>query len=123
MTPIITNDGFRSMARAVRNTTIYAAGMKSSDREVRFGLAQKWKQRIKAGNESFLATLGEFVQEQNWEVVHRLEGKGHVVTAEDLNEIVALVERFGAELVGMLLLGYGYARAEKTAAESDKPAN
>ncbi|MCC7422664.1 MAG: hypothetical protein IT428_20485 [Planctomycetaceae bacterium] len=123
VTEIITSDGFLSVARAVRNTTIYAAGMKSSDREVRFGLAQKWKQRIKAGNESFLATLGEFVQEQNWEVVHKLEGRGHVVSAEDLNQVVRLVEKHGAELVGMLLLGYGFARAEKVTTDADKPGN
>lgn len=120
VTEIITSDGFLSVARAIRNTTIYAAGMKSSDREVRFGLAQKWKQRIKAGNESFLATLGEFVQEQNWEVVHKLQGKGHVVSAEDLNQVVKLVADHGAELVGMLLLGYGFARAEKVTTDADK---
>ena len=111
---IVTRDGFRNLARAIRNTTIYAVSMSSSKREVRFGLAQKWKQQIKAGDAHFVATLSEFVQSQNWEVEHKLAGKAYVVTENDLNDVVELIETHGAELVGMLLLAYGFARAEST---------
>lgn len=116
---IIDSRGFQSVARAIRNTTIYAVGMKSSNREVRFGLAQRFKQRIRGGNAEFLAELSDFVQQQNWEVAHKLDGRGHVVTKEDLDQVVVLVHEHGAELVGMLLLAYGYSRAEKTGPAAD----
>lgn len=108
---IIENKGFKSIARAIRNTTVYAIGLEN--REVRFGLAQKWKQKIRAGNNEFAAELGEFVQAQNWEVVHQLKGNGHIVETADLDAVLGLIEEYGAELVGSLLLAYGYARAPK----------
>lgn len=110
---IIESTGFQNIARAIRNTTIYAAGMKNSNREVRFGFAQKLKQRIKAGDREFLAELSDFVQQQNWEIVHRLKGKGFQISDSDLNDIVALTEKYRAELVGMLLLAYGFSKAGK----------
>ena len=58
--------------------------MKSSGREIRFGFAQKLKQRIKAGDSEFLAELSDFVQQQNWEVVHRLNGKGFQVSGSSI---------------------------------------
>lgn len=119
---VIESPGFQSIARAIRNTTIYAVGMKSSNREVRFGLAQNLKQRIKAGDKEFLAALSDFVQQQNWEVTHKLGGKGHVVTTSDLNDVVELTEKHHAEIVGMLLLAYGFSRAEATGPREDAEA-
>lgn len=115
---IIENEGFRSVARAVRNTTIYAISIPNSKREVRFGLAQKWKQKLKDGDKAFLAEVADFIQAQNWEIMHRLDGRGHVVSTSDLEELVALVQEYGAELVGSLLLAYGYARAPKLEEEA-----
>lgn len=108
---IVEDKGFRSLARAIRNSTIYAIGLEN--REVHFGLAQRWKQKLKAGKKEFASELSEFVQAQNWEVIHRLKGKGHVVETTDLDAVLMLVEQHGAELVGALLLAYGYARAPK----------
>lgn len=114
---ITQSEGFLSVARAVRDSTIYA---ELKNRTVHFGLAQKWKQKSKAGNEEFLAALGDFIQEQNWEVQHRLKGRGHVVLTSHLDEIVDLVARHGAELVGSLLLAYGYARTPKVDKEPEQ---
>ena len=110
MTEIIESDGFRSVARAIRNATVYAISRPNSSREVRFGLAQKWKQKMKSGNEEFAAAIGEFVQDYNWEATYRLKGKRHTVTTEQLDSLVALIQARGAEIVGGLLLAYGYAR-------------
>ena len=107
---IVQNEGFRHLARAIRNSTIYAV-RKDSRREVHFGLAQRWKQKLKSGPAEFLAELSAFAQSYNWEVVHRLEGKGFLVSTGDLDSIVDLCETHGAELVGSLLLAYGYAMA------------
>lgn len=114
---IIENDGFLSVARAIRDSTIYA---ELKNRTVHFGLAQKWKQKLKAGDSEFLAAVGDFVQDQNWEVQYRLKGRGHVVLTNHLDDIVRLVQSYGAELVGSLLLAYGYARPPKADKEPEQ---
>lgn len=124
MQEIIESKGFQSLARAIRNATIFALidqkqGKRS--REVHFGLAQKWKQKIKGGEAEFIAALSEFVQQYNWESenldVGREKGsekwKYHKVNAADLDEVIGLVQAKGAELIGMLLLAYGYSRPPK----------
>ncbi len=132
MQGIIEIKGFQSIARAIRDATIYALSAQRQDRrsrDVHFGLAQKWKQKIKAGNAAFIAVLSDFVQQYNWESENLDKEKNkdaggwkqHKVNAADLDEVIGLVEEKGAELVGMMLLAYGYARAPKAgAAEQEK---
>jgi hypothetical protein len=115
---IIQNSGFRNLARAVRNTTIYAVGIKNSKREVRFGLAQKWKQSIKQGGGEFSIELAEFVQANNWEIVQKLAGLGFQVTTADLDEVFKLIEVHGEAKIGALLLAYGFSRAPKSEGEN-----
>ncbi len=117
MKEIVENPGFLSVARGIRNCTIYAVSL--GEREPRFGLAQQWKQKIKGGVGVFVPVLCDFVQAQNWEVEHRLKGKGHSIKKEDLDSVMGLIEKHSVELVGMLLLAYGYARAPKI--ETDNP--
>lgn len=112
---IITNDGFKSVARAIRNATIYALSLKR--REVHFGLAQEWKQKIKGGAKEFVPALADFVQRYNWESE---KIKAHVVKQEDLDTVIGLIDEHGAELIGMLLLAYGYARAPKIEQDIEK---
>ncbi len=112
---IITNDGFKNVARAIRNATIYALSLKR--REVHFGLAQEWKQKIKGGAKEFVPALANFVQRYNWESE---KIKAHVVKQEDLDAVIGLIDEHGAELVGMLLLAYGYARAPKIEQDVEK---
>jgi hypothetical protein len=114
LTEIVTNPGFLSIARAIRNATIYSIGEKSVDVETRFGLAQKWKQKLKGGEGEFLGAVGEFVQEYNWEVIHRRNRKYHVISTTDLDQLAELVKQKGAETIGLLLLAYGYSQAPKT---------
>jgi len=115
MKEIIENPGFLSVTRGIRNSTIYALSI--GEREVRFGLAQQWKQKMKSGKNDFVATLCDFVQAHNWEVENRLKGKGHLIKKEDLDSVLHLVDKHGSELIGMLLLAYGYARAPKVETE------
>ena len=110
---IIQNDGFKSVARAVRNTTVYAVSLSNSKREIHFGLAQRWRQAVKNGAGEFSVELSEFVQTNNWEVVYKLKGRGHQVTTAHLDEVFALIEKHGEEKVGALLLAYGFSRAAK----------
>lgn len=121
MKEIVENAGFLSVARAIRNCTIYAVSL--GEREPHFGLAQQWKQKIKGGSREFVPVLCDFVQTQNWEVEHRLKGKGHSIEKKDLDSVIALIEKYGAELIGMLLLAYGYARAPKVGNENIDSSN
>jgi len=117
---IIDDAGFQSVARAIRNTTIYAVGMESSKRTVNFGLAQRWKQKMRAGSGEFAAELADFVQANNWEVVHRLEGKGHQVSTGHLDSVFGLIDKHGEEKVGALLLAYGFSRAPRATTGADE---
>ena len=66
-----------------------------------------------------LQRFAEFVQQYNWESENldiKLPGDGwkhHKVNVSDMDEIISLINQYGAELVGMLLLAYGYARTPK----------
>lgn len=121
MKDIVTNSGFLSVARAVRNATIYAARSRSQPSfDVRFGLAQRWKQVIKSGKADFVAELSQFVQDYNWENTHRRESRFHRVSTEDLDDVIDLIEKHEQELIGSLLLAYGYSyRPRDPQAESD----
>ncbi|MEW6541542.1 MAG: hypothetical protein AB1402_08020 [Bacillota bacterium] len=127
MQDIIENQGFQSVARAVRNATVYALSFQKQSRrsrEVQFGLAQKWKQKIRGGKEELVAAICDFVHQYNWES-EKLDASAdgsnsgsrrihHKVKTQELDEVIRLVNDKGAELVGMLLLAYGYARAPRT---------
>jgi hypothetical protein len=116
---IVHDEGFQSVARAVRNTTIYAVGMEASKRTVNFGLAQRWKQKMKAGRAEFAAELADFVQSNNWEVIYRLKGEGHQVSTTDLDSVLTLIDKHGEEKVGALLLAYGFSRAPRTGSANE----
>lgn len=123
MKEIIENTGFLNIATAIRNSTVSSfenqkSGWKGSGFETQFGMAQEWKQKIKGGEQAFVPVLSEFVQKYNWEAVHKLKKGFPPIAQDDLNNVVCLIERHGTELVGMLLLAYGYARAPKIETEN-----
>jgi hypothetical protein len=115
MNEIVTNSGFLSIARAIRNATIYSVGETARVKiNTHFGLAQEWKQKLRAGNTDFAAAVADFVQQYNWEVINRFNRQYHVVETTDLDELVRMIDSHGAEVIGLLLLAYGYAQAPKT---------
>jgi len=121
MNEIVSNAGFISIAHAIRNATIYSTGDNAPVKiNTRFGLAQEWKQKLRAGKEEFFAAVADFVQQYNWEVIDgfertkRFKRKYHVVATKDLDELSGLIQSHSAETVGLLLLAYGYAQAPKT---------
>jgi hypothetical protein len=123
MREIVENAGFLNIANAIRNSTVSSfgnqkSGWKGSGFETQFGMAQEWKQKIKGGKIVFIPILSEFIQKHNWEAVHKLKKASPPVSQEDLNSVMQLIEQHGAELVGMLLLAYGYARAPKVENEN-----
>lgn len=64
MNEIVTNSGFLSIARAIRNATIYSVGETARvEISTHFGLAQKWKQKLRTGKADFVAAVADFVQQ------------------------------------------------------------
>lgn len=126
---IVENEGFLNIARAIRRATVNAQYRKASGSqvfEIHYGLAQEWKRKVKY-REQFVMALSEFVQEYNAENARHAEqiaknperGKERreSISINDLNEVISLTEKFGSELVGMLLLAYGYAKEENKGKE------
>ena len=115
MNEIVTDSGFLSVARAIRNATIYSVGETARVKvSTQFGLAQKWKQKLRTGKAEFVAAVADFVQQYNWEVINRFNRQYHVVETTALDKLVNLIDAHGPEVVGLLLLAYGYAQAPAT---------
>ncbi len=116
---ILEDEGFQNIAYAIRRSTVSAQYQKMQGNrkyEVRYGLGQELarKSRYKA---DFIAALSDFLFKFNAENAQVLETtKGErppyrrSVQTGDIDSIVNLIDRFGAETVANLLIAYGYAR-------------
>jgi hypothetical protein len=119
---IVENEGFRRIAYAIRHSTVIPQYLKDKEGlyEVRYGLGMELKRKA-AYPKDFLVALSDFVHEYNRENAQKAESKGQQrrknVREGDLDEIVRLVDNFGSEVVGNLLVAYGYA----TEAKDDEP--
>ncbi len=117
LTPIVENSGFQNVAYAIRHATIIPQTRKAKDQEtlyeVRYGLGAELKRKATVRDE-FVAALTDFLQSYNQENVQKLEGKGQQmrkdVRTTDIEEVVRLIDEYGPEAVGNLLVAYGYAR-------------
>lgn len=112
---ILENEGFRNIAYAIRHSTVIPQYLKQKGEtlyDVRYGLGMELKRKA-AYPKEFLAALGSFVHEYNQENAQKYESRGQQrrknVRISDLDEITRLVDKFGSELVGNLLIAYGYA--------------
>jgi hypothetical protein len=122
---IIDDPGFQAIATAVRRVTVIEqyrkAGAGRQEYEIRYGLAQEWKRKAKFRDE-FVCELAAFVASFNNENARRRE-QGHwsyaAVTTAQLTSLIALIDLHGAELVGMLLLAFGYASERKPGASTE----
>ena len=127
-TPVIASKGFRSIANAIRRSTVslqYAKGMGNQPRfEIRYGLAQELVRHADYADD-FIAALSDFITKYNNETAQRFEtSKGELrrlrVTEDDLEEIVQLLAKgFSSKTLARLLVAFGSA---KTAKDKDDPA-
>lgn len=113
---IIENRGFRNIAAAIRKATVSAQYRKAITGkqvfEIHYGLAQEWKRQMKF-KQQFVTALMDFVQQYNMENARHAEQDKETrarISTEDLDQVIHLIETKGSELVGMLLLAYGYAK-------------
>lgn len=130
LTNITSNEGFKRIAYAIRQSTVKAQYRRSQLRdrtyEVRYGLGQELMREARY-SDKFIAVLSRFLQEYNAETAreeekvankfartltvedrraHKLRGS---VAYTDIDAIVALIDEFGSEQVCSLLVAYGYA--------------
>jgi len=118
LTPILETQGFQNIAAAIRNSTIIPQyrGRDKSEYEVRYGLAQELK-RKSMYNDNFVAAVGEFVQSYNSENARVYEKTDkHFrknIKTSDLDDIVRLVDQYGASTIANLLIAFGYAKEAK----------
>jgi hypothetical protein len=127
LTDVVTNEGFRNLARAIRRSTItemYWKEAKHDQRyEIRYGLGQELR-RLASKPAQFLAAIAKLTQSYNEENAkvrpkvppHRMRAD---ITDGDLDAVVRLVsEAEDPEALALLLVGYGYAREEREEEQS-----
>jgi len=118
LSPILETPGFRNIAEAIRRSTIIPQyrGHGESEYDIRYGLGQELKRKA-LYNDEFIAALSDFVQSYNaenarvFEKTKRQYRKNILIT--DLEDLVRLVDNYGAATVGNLLIAFGYAREPK----------
>ena len=138
MTEITQNPGFRRIAYAIRGATVDAQyrWAQKGDRtyEIRYGLGQDLMRKVHHRND-FLAALNEFLFQYNAETAREDEKAAraianethksfHTLTGDDrrarhlrlmvdmkeIDEVMTLIDRSQSlELIGSLLVAYGYA--------------
>lgn len=126
--PIIENEGFKEIARAIRQSTVtlqYMAkpGGDKPPYDIRYGLGQELRRKANYSDE-FIAALGDFLHSFNAENARIAETapKRHwrkSVRDDAISEVIRLIDQYGAPLVAHLLLAFGYASASKENALMD----
>ena len=129
LSDILQSEGFRNIAAAIRQSTVLAQYRKANgDRlyDIRYGLGQDLTRVARKGKEAeFMAALADFIHLYNAEnariyEVRKIQYRKNVTT-DDLNEITALLDEYGAPTIARLLVAYGYARQPKDEAPEEIP--
>jgi len=119
MSPIVQNPGFQHIAEAIRRSTVIPQRLKSKGErtyEIRYGLADELRRHARYPGK-FIQVLSDFIQSYNQENVRIYEREHRQlrkdVTAEDLEQVITLMDEYGATTVAHLLIAFGYARDSK----------
>jgi hypothetical protein len=126
LTEILNDQGFQAVAAAVRRATVNAQAQKamgkSDYREIRYDLLHDLRRkRSLPGIVPLVETVSEFISKYNVENARRREMRKPAprnVTTEEFMAFAALIERYGASMVGALLCAYGSCREPR---EEDAP--
>ncbi|MBI3304524.1 MAG: hypothetical protein HYZ72_20875 [Deltaproteobacteria bacterium] len=126
LTEILHDQGFQAVAAAVRRATVNAQAQKamgkSDYREIRYDLLHDLRRkRSLPGVAPLTETVSEFISKYNVENARRREMRKPAprnVTTEEFMAFAALIERYGASMVGALLCAYGSCREPR---EEDAP--
>ncbi|RMI05154.1 MAG: hypothetical protein D6681_08585 [Calditrichaeota bacterium] len=109
--------GFHNIAYAIRQSTVVAQYRKQQgDRryDVRYGLGQELARKARYPDQ-FITALSDFLHKYNAENAQVMETRSgpyrRSIQVTDIEDIVALVDQYGSELICNLLVAYGYARS------------
>jgi len=116
---ILNNEGFRNIAKAIRNSTISEQYAKSKGHqlyEIRYGLAQDLI-RKSAYKDELVEFLCEFIVSYNQENARFAEKDKHIrdkgkrratIKQQDMEELIKLIDEYDSALIGKMLCAYGY---------------
>ncbi len=115
LSPILENEGFRNIAAAIRRSTVSMQYLDKRVRPfpVRYGLGQEL-QRAARYRDTFVQALSAFVQSYNDEsarVFEQTKGADRraLIRADDVEDVLRLIDGYGHATVAALLIAYGYA--------------
>lgn len=126
---IVEDPGFINISRAIYQATI---GLQYQDKSIRkypvhYDLQHRLKQDAPY-EKKFIKSLSVFAStfnEENARVFESNRARGEDsrtrknITQQDLNSVIKLVDEFGSDLVGNLLVAFGYARKEKDSGDQN----
>ena len=118
--PILESQGFQNITAAIRRSTVIPQYFKGrGDRgpyDIRYGLGADLLRQA-AYPDQFIQALSAFLHDYNREtaqIYERYKGNPPVrramVTTEDIQQVVELIDEHGSKTVANLLVAFGYAR-------------
>ena len=123
LAPILEDEGFRNVAYAIRMSTLVPLylGRSTSRFDIRYGLGQELMRKAQY-EDDFIQALSEFMQSYNDEtmrVYERTKGAARrkLITTQDIECVVKLVDGYSSKTVCNLLVAFGYARDPKEPTE------
>lgn len=122
---IISNEGFRAVAAAIRKSTVILQYTSKDSRgfEVQYGLAQKLQSKSKS-KDDLIAFVSEFVAKYNAVTAMKAEkNKGEhsfrkPVRNHELDLFFELADEVSPKVLGAMLAAYGFALDEKKSEET-----
>ena len=129
LVPILEDEGFRNVADAIRKSTLSLVYVDRRKRryDIRYGLGQNLRRKAQYKKE-FIQELTDFMHSFNDETLRVYERtKGEIqqrrlITTQDIESVVKLVDDYDSKTVCNLLVAFGYARdpREKAGEESEQ---
>lgn len=124
---IISNDGFKKVAYAIRKSTVTLQYTPKEQRkfEIRYGLAQTLQNKSKSASD-LAEFIGEFISTYNSETARYKEKHPEadpktvrsIVKDVELTHFYQLIDNYPSKVVGALLASYGFALTEKEASKA-----
>jgi hypothetical protein len=119
LSEIIQNDGFKSVAAAIRKSTVSLQYTPKDQRkfEIRYGLAQQLQNKSKS-KEDLATFIGEFIGTYNAETGRNAEKNGGKAFRSNVKDVelikfYELLDFNSPRLIGALLASYGFALSVK----------
>jgi hypothetical protein len=125
ITEVLKNQGFRNIAKAMKQATVSEQYQKSKGNqvfEIKYGLFQELKRKAKF-REELLTVISEFISEFNYENARREEQlkdkpgrRRKRVSMEDMEQFADLLDKYSekkhTEAIGMLLIAFASCKEE-----------